>query len=357
MMKQRFPLEYRPFPSDAYSAAGTTQVDAEPPDAVIVVCVESGPLEQQTVWMVESLRRWGGSFSQLPVLAVTPRAGRSLAASTLDAFVELNVTWNRCKEHETYLWYGPLNKPAALAHAEQVRSESLIIWMDSDTLVVREPGQLDLAPGVDFVALPGSCVHDIGSNGLNQHENFWRSLFKSRGWDALDFPWIPRSEEGEGLMRMYWQSGVFAYRRSTCLGRAHLERNLELFDRGISSSAAGSYFHEQVALAFAVADLGLKWAVMQKSHNFPVNPLVDWGHDDIGFSDVRILHYFGSAWGEHFPALQQQVYRSLPSAGEWLAGKGALTDDRPLPVRVTERFRRQCRRLAEVNYSKHCQVA
>lgn len=46
-----------------------------------VCCVESGLLENQTVRMIESLRRWGGRLRESPIFAVTPRIGSPLSYS------------------------------------------------------------------------------------------------------------------------------------------------------------------------------------------------------------------------------------------------------------------------------------
>ena len=57
-----------------------------------VCCVESGWLETQTIRLVESLRKFGGTFSQEPVIAVTPRFGPPLSKRTHAQFRELGVT-------------------------------------------------------------------------------------------------------------------------------------------------------------------------------------------------------------------------------------------------------------------------
>ena len=45
-----------------------------------VACVESGQLEAQTVRLAESIRRFGGSFADSEILAVTARFGPPLAS-------------------------------------------------------------------------------------------------------------------------------------------------------------------------------------------------------------------------------------------------------------------------------------
>ena len=40
-------------------------------DITFICCVESGFLESQTVLMIESLRRYGGAYKDLPIIAMT----------------------------------------------------------------------------------------------------------------------------------------------------------------------------------------------------------------------------------------------------------------------------------------------
>ena len=63
-----------------------------------VCCVESGLLENQTVPMIESLRRWGGRLRESPIFAVTPRMGPSLSRQTHRSFERLGVEYLRRKQ-------------------------------------------------------------------------------------------------------------------------------------------------------------------------------------------------------------------------------------------------------------------
>src|SRR5205085_1505515 len=83
------------FPERAASTAFAPNLHntlmAEQPQISFICCVESGPLEDQTVRMVESLRRWGGRLAEAPVVAVTPRFGPPLARTTRRALDRLSA--------------------------------------------------------------------------------------------------------------------------------------------------------------------------------------------------------------------------------------------------------------------------
>ena len=92
-----------------------------------VCCVESGALENYTLRMIESLRKWGGKFRNAPIYAVTPRFGPPLSQNTKKAFTRLNVNHIRCNPQTNYSWLGFLNKPLALVAVETT------IFADSTT--------------------------------------------------------------------------------------------------------------------------------------------------------------------------------------------------------------------------------
>ena len=58
-----------PRPAKSAARASTT----------FVTCIESGGLEEQTIRLMKSLRKWGGKFADAPVYAVNPRFGVPLA--------------------------------------------------------------------------------------------------------------------------------------------------------------------------------------------------------------------------------------------------------------------------------------
>ena len=100
-------------------------------------CVEYGTLEEGTLRLVESLRRFGGRFAGAHVVAVTPRRGPKLRTATLRKFSKLGVDYVRVAPENRYAWMPYLNKYFALKEAQQRANGDLVAWMDSDVLVLR----------------------------------------------------------------------------------------------------------------------------------------------------------------------------------------------------------------------------
>jgi len=327
-----------------------------PAKLVFVACVEAGSLEMQTIWLAESLRRWGGRLAESEFYAVTPRRGLPLAGSTFEAFERLQVQYAGLAAPHRYGWWGPMNKPAALAHVEGVSKADIVVWMDSDTLVLREPTALSLEREFDYAAYPASRLLDIGTNGHDGHEAYWRAVCLAHGIDPERYSWIPAQEREGGQIRMYWQSGVFAYRRATSLGQRMLERSIRQMEARIAAQASGIYFHEQTALGVAVHADELRYKVLEESYNMPLNKL-NLDESGAGFvKDARILHYFGSAWPDFFSEMVGMIRVERPDVAGWLWERGPLADHSPLWKRAVGKVWKRQRSSAAAKFAATCQV-
>src|SRR5919201_856269 len=119
-------------------------------DATFVFSIESGYIEGLTLLAIQSLRHFGGKMANLPVLAITPRFGPTLARETRRQLDELGVTYLRSDAPHPLAWYMYLTKPLVLTLAEEYLSSEQIFWLDSDILVAAEPELLWLEPEIDF---------------------------------------------------------------------------------------------------------------------------------------------------------------------------------------------------------------
>ncbi len=159
--------------------------------AAVVTCVESGSLEDQAVRMIQSLRLWGGRLATVPVFAVKARAGSPLKSSIVKELQRLDVTTLHvnAKKYTPYDWYGLASKPVALLEVEKRTSAQTIIWLDGDTLVVKEPIALLLNDNTDFAAI--AVEKSIGTTGESDpFEPFWAKMGNSLGVSLDDIGWV-----------------------------------------------------------------------------------------------------------------------------------------------------------------------
>jgi hypothetical protein len=293
------------------------------PSTTVIYGIESGHFEAQTLLAVECLRRFGGRFANVPVLAITPRLGPSLTRDTLRRFDELEVTYIRQDLGHPYSWYCYMNKAsAAMLAAEEYASTEQIIWLDSDTLVIAEPELLWLDPDIDFAIC--STDKNVGTSGPgDKNEPYWLALSEYYGIDINQLPWVV-TEVDQKRVRFRLHSGVFAFRRNSGLGKGYLKACEQMLDSRIAYSDTLPFPGDDVALAFAVVLLNLRWRLLPLSYNYemlPESPM--YTHDSL--LEARILHYHYAmttpstcAWA------LTEIESKLPELYNWLKDRVPL---------------------------------
>jgi len=329
-------------------------VTPNPPDITFVCCVESGWLETQTVRMVESLRRWGGAFADVPVVAVTPRFGPPLSSKTLRAFDHLGVEYLRFRAQNPYAWKSFLNKHYAMAAVEERCTTEFLGWLDSDLLILGEPDQLRLSDDEDFAA----CAPDknIGTAGPDDpFEPYWREACNVVGLELSDLPWVVTEREGIKI-RLYWNSGVFVYRRATGFSKVHLDTTLKLLDAHIASAKAGVYF-TQHTLGMAMVKMGLRWRALPHSHNYGMGTKTHarW-YDPEKLRQAKILHYHDAMWMPFWDTFLQCLKDTHPDVATWLATQGPLVNSAPPQWKILSKGLNWLRQQKAAEYQQRCTV-
>jgi hypothetical protein len=331
---------------------------ASDPGISFVCCVESGWLEYQTVRLVESLRRFGGRFADAPLFAVTPRFGPPLSRATQNVFRACGVKHIRATASQQYAWFNYFNKPLALVSAEEhIRTES-VGFLDSDLLIVKEPEQLELAPGEDLLAFP-MPLKEMGTTGPGDpYEEFWRASCKVAGIELEALPWVTTAQTQERV-RLYFNSGIFVYRRASGFSKEYLRLCRALLDSAVGTDAPnyGLGFKEQVSVAFAAMTLDLKWRALPYSHNYPMfsGTHEHWYSLEL-LKDARVVHYHDAMWPPFWGTFLRCMQDAQPEAASWLYSLGPMKNDSPLHWRLISRYLRMARRRKAERYRASCMI-
>ncbi len=319
------------------------------PSICFVACVESGPLEAQTVRLAEGLRRFGGALADSEILAVSPRFGPPLAKSTRRRFRELGVRHVRLRSHPRYAWYHYLNTPIALAAAEDLTEASIICWLDSDLLFMGEPSELLLDEDVDFVA---GTIDDgvVGSTGPGSaHEADWLRLLALLGIDPDTLPWV-ESQMDHQRLRLYFQAGIFAYRSGIGFSQYYLDMCTEVLDKGFGFAHRAENYLDQVCLGLAAHKFGLRWRQLDLSHNFPMASFLPQFDSPERLAQARVLHYHDAMEPHFFETCVGRVGQAHPEVHTWLRAKEPLTDPAPAPWRLVRQALRMARGVPRKRY-------
>lgn len=328
------------------------------PNTTFVCCVESGSLEDQTLRMIESLRRYGGKFATSPVIAVTPRFGPPLSQTTLQVFQDLDVVYIRRRIKTNYPWFKFLNKPLALVAAENHITSEAVAWMDSDLLILDEPDQLDLLRSEDFLGFPVEGK-EMGTTGTGDpYEPIWQEFCRIVGIEIEDLPWIITAQTHQRV-RLYFNGGIFVYRRSTGFAKNYLDICLQLLDSGIGTEAQGYNvgLKEMSAIGFAVIKMGLTWRPLPYSHDYVMLSKThkDWYSEEL-LREARIVHYHDSMWPHFWPIFLECLNNTHPKVAEWLEQLGPMSNQAPWHWRVITKVLTHFRVRAENTYKRNCLI-
>lgn len=331
-------------------------------DITFICCVESGFLESQTVLMIESLRRYGGVYKDLPIIAMTPRFGPPISKLTKERFKALSVLHISFRPKNKFSWKAFLNKHFAMAKAEEICDSEFLCWLDSDLLFTGEPSGLFLDQNEDFTACP-SDVAGASCGVDDPMDIYWEEVCLIFGIDIDSLPWVKAFVEKKD-MRFYFNSGIFLYRRQTQLSRRHLENTLRFFDAKISSKTTGGFFTQHI-LGITVHQMGLAWKVLPHTHNYGtgakmlgqwVNPASPVNPDDETLRNCTVIHYHNVMWPKYYDQFLSLLESFRPETARWLQKKGPLVNTAPPIWRATGRVLKVLRAKDEEKYLEKCQV-
>ena len=288
-------------------------------ETTLCTCIEAGALEEQVMLLAESLRRFGGRYADLPLVAVRPRAGPRLAGATRRLLASLNVELVE-KNLSAFPWWAMANKPATMEHVDRTAKTPHVTWIDGDMVVLQEPGPFAPPPGIDFIARAGEA-HDVASSGHDDRAEFWQRLCARLDMRFEDFPDVT-SYPDEKPIKAYWQGGLLTARREVRFGKVFGEAYAAVLTGDIASKLAGTYHVDQVSVALAVQKGGFTQAHYDPRMNFNVNALDKELSLKIPISDVWIMQYHGSLWPKDY-AWTKTVLAALPADRRALIDKYA----------------------------------
>src|SRR6267378_6127743 len=258
---------------------------AEKPDVAFVACIEGGVLEAQTLLLFDSIRRYTGRFSDCSLYALSPRAGHAISSDSerklddLGAYYIDRILNTECPE------YGSANRVAAAAYIEQTCSHAILVILDSDTLFLREPSELLLAPDIDVAVRPVYVKGMSTSGWSDSRDRYWQDLCRCCGVDYEEIPWTESFVDQQHIKTNY--NGGLVVVRS---GLSILHRWADFFFRSIREglrpftnagsfrtgagwiepAAANLWGSNQAALSLAIWSLTRRVRELPPTYNYPL---------------------------------------------------------------------------------------
>lgn len=259
-----------------------------PPSIAFVACVEAGNLENQALLLFRSIRKYAGQYKDAPIYSFQPRKGAPLEKNTLKIFEELCIVHSTEILNTEFDDYPVSNKIFACARAEEILTEEIVVFLDSDTVIVNEPADFALPKRV-LAAIRPVETKNLGSSGLKDpNDAYWRELYA-----ICNVPEPPFIETGvsQKRIRAYWNAGLIVVRRSAGLFQ-HWKQDFFALIKA-KHIPRKVFFMDQLALAATFARVFDKVQILDVRYNYPLpkRPLLPMPYRAYDFEDLIHVHY------------------------------------------------------------------
>jgi hypothetical protein len=282
-----------------------------------LICVERGRLESEAVLLVESLRAWGGAWSDSPVYAFAPRPGFEPEPATVERLEASGATIIDEPLVERFAELPTFNKVAVSAWAERELDHEILVFTDTDTVFLGEPAELG---GGEWLAAMRPVDRRIaGSRGKGKNEPFWRRMYAEL--DVEERPFV-ETAVGQMRIRAYWNSGLIGVRRSAGLFNAWEDALARLFDAEIVQKR-WPQFMDQLSWAGVTADLRDRVRILSPAYNYPLRHRQSLPAETRELDLPGIVHIHYRLWF-HLPGALEQVSPAFDASGDryrWLAAR------------------------------------
>ncbi len=234
-----------------------------------VMCTEGGgQLELESPLMVESFRKFTGSFKDAPIYSFQVRDKWDVSPETVTKLEALGVKHQKIVLNTKYPDYPLANKPLLCAYAEQTIDADILVFLDSDLVFFSEPTELRLPPGYD-VGIRPEHHKMIGSEGPSDpNEPYWIHLLKIAG--AKNSDRFVTTTVDQRKVRAFWNSGLVAVRRKAGIFTVWKQTIEQLLEEGVSITKE-NWYYEQSALSATICAVTDKVFNFSPGYNYPIH--------------------------------------------------------------------------------------
>ncbi len=269
----------------------------------LIFCVESGPLEQQAILLIESAKHWlkPNSYN---LIAYSPRKNHYPSAKTLSLIKQHDVVWVSDELNTQLESYPIANKVLACKHFVEMNPKARnIMFLDTDTVFLNEIN-IDLLVPQRRIYLRPVDNKGPGSESLDdKNDKFWQQVFGLCGVPLPKAtikttvrPVIIRNYFNAGLI---WSQGIPEFFQQWYKDFMTILKSE--FRPFAYESRDGNDFRclDQVALAVTATRYKEELEVLPETYNYPLpfRPLMQLRPGHPNFAELVHVHYH--KWFQH----------------------------------------------------------
>jgi hypothetical protein len=275
-----------------------------PGSIAIVICIEQNRLADEALLLIESIRNFAGVLANAPIYTFNPRANGPLEIKVRACLRKFGVVHSDESLNQRYRDYPLANKILVCAHMEEHAKEDVVVFLDSDSVILKTPAAFILPQGFQAALTPVWDV-GIGATGPSDPANaFWKAASDACGHRG-EFPLVKTVVTGREV-GLYLNSGLIVARRSSGLFSKWLRCFESIYDSSVVRSVLGvgptqhvgtgpSFFLEQASLSFAVAPFYDQVTWLGALYNCPLHHRsalqATHGNESFDLEDVIHFHY------------------------------------------------------------------
>jgi len=146
---------------------------------VFAVFIESDTQIPHVYYLAESIRDFGGRVKDAPIRLYVADYNNLDTAAIRQKFAPINVEVfsSGAPEEALRFYYAGKVYAAGLAERQLENSAEILIWMDDDTIFLREPSVFLLKPGISFAYRP--IMHNRSGTLYGQEPGpFWKRIYE-----------------------------------------------------------------------------------------------------------------------------------------------------------------------------------
>ena len=172
----------------------------------------AGRSERQALRLAESIRSFGGDYTQSPIWILLPESEVSMVGDILSRLVPLDIRLVPFDNRLSLEDFPFARKVAAAATAEALAGgqTKFLVWMDPDSLLLQDPTPLLLPPDVSLGIRPVDHTL-IGSVYEQPIEPFWELVYSRCGVPpGMVYPMTTGIDQVQ--IRTYFNTGLVVTR-------------------------------------------------------------------------------------------------------------------------------------------------
>jgi len=189
--------------------------------------------ERESVLLASSIRRFGGMYADAPIWILIPRGRSPFSERTQATLHQLDVNLVPFDVTDPVLSFpfGGKVFAAGMAESSLESDGGLLVWMDSDTIVLREPREFVIADNISLGYRP-VMLKNISSLYDETVNEFWQIIFETCGTpEGHIFPMETTSDKV--IIRPQFNAGLLVVRPGRGLLRAWAENFAACYEHPI----------------------------------------------------------------------------------------------------------------------------